>query len=91
MRHAGRLIITVIATLTGFVAWCVAAATAAAALVPDPQEGPDPAVLAPEPAGTPLWQYLLLAAGALVLILVAAAVVVGRHSRAPGTSAAAHA
>lgn len=80
MRYARRLI----ATLTGCVAWCVAAATIAFAR-PDPGGG---VIVYPEgttytaSADTSLWQFALVAAIAALMTLAVIGLIASlRHTR----------
>ena len=78
MRHARRLIITLI----GVTFWCVAATTAAYAQRITPPGGDITPPQPPPPAPTPEWKYVLLAAGgALLAVALVGLIASVRHSR----------
>jgi len=86
MRHARRLI----ATLIGCATWCVAATSVAYA-----KPMPDPAVVAPPSSsdpGTPLWVVIATAAlGVLLAVAVVGLAYSLRHSRRSEPSRRLHA
>jgi len=100
MRHARRLI----ATLIGCATWCVAATSVAYARLPDPE--PVGSVVAPSQgaaplvgdqwwnsapstsaAGTPLWEVIAVAAlGVLMAVAVVGLIYSLRHQRRSGAT-----
>jgi hypothetical protein len=89
MRYTRRLI----AILTVFGTWCVAAASAAYAMRPDPVGGDG--VIAPPPSGissssvvgTPLWKFIAVAAVTALLVLAVVGLISSlRHTRTAGPS-----
>jgi hypothetical protein len=83
MRHARRLIVTLI----GVAIWCVAAAAGAYAVLPDPDTGgsspPPPPPVPPVAPDTPLWKFVVVAAVATALTMAIMRLVSSlRHTRA---------
>lgn len=85
MRHARRLIVALVSVAS----WCVAAATGAYAMRPDPLDGGSyapPPQPTPTPVDTQLWTFVLVAAIAAVLTVAVMWLVASlRHSRAAAT------
>jgi hypothetical protein len=79
MRHARRLFAVVI----GCAAFCVAAATSAYAMLPDPNSGPIAVIPPPSSAAaTPVWEIVaMVALGVLLAIAVVGLIFSLRHSR----------
>jgi hypothetical protein len=78
MRYARRLI----TVLLSIAFWCVATSPDAFALRPDPPGISGVAPPAPSAAGTPLWQFVLVAAiTALLVVAVVGLIASLRHAR----------
>jgi hypothetical protein len=89
MRYTRRLI----AILTVFGTWCVAAASAAYAMrPPDPVGGggviaPRPSGISSSSVGTPLWKFIAVAAVTALLVLAVVGLISSlRHTRTAGPS-----